>query len=350
MARRGRLDDAAGQLRKLIPAGWTISVTRRTRDGGQFRISAPSGEAADIDVKAMKDATPRSVAGLAESAHPTIVLAEWLSPRSRDLLRAGGRSFLDVTGNAEIRLDRPALYVRTDGAGRNPAPKPSNGPGLRGAKAWALLRTLAEVRPPFGVRELAEAVNVDPGYVSRVLRALEDEQLVVRTPRGPVTDVDWEGVIRKAAATYSLLDANETSTWVTTSGPDRLIDDLAAKRIGDWAVTGSIAASRLAPVAAPEMAVIYTADPECVVRAGRLLPTTRGANVVLAVPYNPIVFEGTEPSGAIPYVSAAQLAIDSLTGNARMPAEGEALLAWMRKNEPRWRTRTLRDRRKSPSV
>ncbi len=46
-------------------------------------------------------------------------------------------------------------------------------------------------------------------------------------------------------------------------------------------------------------------------------------------------------SGEIPYVSTAQAALDCLAGNARMPAEGEALLKWMRKNGARWQTGTL---------
>lgn len=70
-------------------------------------------------------------------------------------------------------------------------------------------------------------------------------------------------------------------------------------------VTGSIAASRLAPVAAAEIGVIYTTDPERLARAGRLRPTTRGANVLLAVPYDPLVFEDTIDSGVVTYVSTA---------------------------------------------
>ncbi|MDQ6909496.1 MAG: hypothetical protein M3Z84_01730, partial [Actinomycetota bacterium] len=97
----------------------------------------------------------------------------------------------------------------------------------------------------------------------------------------------------------------------------------------------------LAPVAAPEMAVIYADDPDRLARAGRLLPATRGANVVLAEPYDRIVFERTIGSGAETYVAPAQVALDCLTGNGRMPAEGEAVLAWMRKNEPRWRAASL---------
>lgn len=340
MARPG-LEDAAEWLRELLPGEWTVTVARPSRNRSGLRLTPPSGSAVDVEVKVLKDASPRAVAAFPASDSPSLAVAGWISPRAREVLRSSGTSYIDATGNAEIRIDDPAVYVRTSGADRNPAPKSAPVPRLRGPKAWALLRTLAEAPPPFGVRELAEAVDVDPGYVSRVLRVLEGEILVTREPRGPVTNVDWEGVIRKAASTYSVFDSNETSTWVASSGPTRLIEDLASKRTGEWAVTGSVAASRLAPVAGPEMAIIYTPDPERVVAAGRLLPTEEGANVVLAIPYDPVVFETIETDDGVPYVSPPQVAMDSLTGNARMPAEGEALIEWMHKNEPRWRTRRL---------
>jgi len=91
-----------------------------------------------------------------------LVVADWLSDRAQQILRARGASFLDSTGNAEIRLSKPGLFVRTEGAKRNPSPTPTKGPSLRGPKAWALLRT-RENPAPLGVRELAEAVHVDAG-------------------------------------------------------------------------------------------------------------------------------------------------------------------------------------------
>lgn len=345
MARRGRLEEAGRRLGERLPDGWKVGVARSATGSSGLRVTAPSGGAADIEVKPLKDGTPRSAAALADPDRPTIALADWFSPRAREILRARGVGFLDATGNAELELREPGLFIHTSGLDRNPAPKPTGGPGLRGPKAWALLRLLTEVTPPFGVRELADAVDVDPGYVSRVLRVLEDELLVTRVPRGPASAVEWEGVLRKAASTYSLLDSNETSTWVTTSGPERLLDDLTGRRAGRWVVTGSFAAARLAPVAAPELVVIYTDDPERLAKAGRLLPATRGANVALALPYDPIVFERTSESRGVPYTSPPQVALDCLTGNARMPAEGDAVIAWMRKNEPRWRTGTLQPRR-----
>ena len=59
---------------------------------------------------------------------------------------------------------------------------------------------------------------------------------------------------------------------------------------------------------------------------------------MLAQPFDPVVFERTRADGDFPKVSIAQTAIDLLTGSARMPQEGEALMAWMRRNESVWRT------------
>lgn len=341
MARSSRLDEAAEGLRERLPDGWDVSLTRRASTAADFRITAPSGQSTVVEVKVLRDATPRAITAITPAKGLQLVIADWLSERSQQLLRDGGVSFLDSTGNAEVRLSEPGLFIRTSGAPRNPSPAPTKGPNLKGPKAWALLRTLIECPPPLGVRALADAVDVDAGYVSRVLRVLEDELLLTREPRGPVTALEWEGVLRRASASYSMFDANVSTTWVAASGPERLLDDLSDKRTGRWAVTGSFAAARLAPVAAPEQAIIYAEDPERLARAGRLLPVTRGANVIVLEPFDPIVFERTTTTDGVPSVSVAQATLDCLRGNARMPAEGDALLAWMRKNEPRWRTGTL---------
>ena len=107
-------------------------------------------------------------------------------------------------------------------------------------------------------------------------------------------------------------------------------------------MTGSFVTSAVAPVAAAEVAVIYTADPERLAKAVRLLPATTGSNVILAVPYDPIVFQRRQTLDRVQAVSVAQAVMDSLTGPARMPAEGEALLTWMRRNESRWRSTKLK--------
>lgn len=340
-ASRRRLDDTVKQLRALVPPTWDVRVLRRNADGGDLEVTSEDGATASLAVITRKRLEPRSLTRLPLTERPTLVFAEWLSPRSRDLLRERQVGFADSTGNAELRLSRPALTIRTDGADRDPNPKPTSGPTLRGPRAWALMRTLIEVRPPYTAGDLSARLGIDNGYVSRVLQTLTDERLIERAPRRPVTGVEWEPLLRQLASTYSLFDNNETSTWVASSGLERLLNDLVGKDRRRWTVSGSFAASGLVSVTAAETAVIYTDDPERVAKLGRLLPTRTGANVVLVKPFDPIVFDRLRGDGNYPRASVAQTAIDLLTGNARMPEEGEALLGWMKRNEPRWRSRTL---------
>jgi len=340
-ASRRRLAETVEQVRALLPPTWELRVARRNADGGDLEVTSGDGATASLAVITRKRLEPRSLRQLSLTEQPTLVFAEWLSPRTRELLRERQVGFVDGTGNAEFRLSRPALTIRTDGADRDPDPRPTSGPTLRGSRAWALMRTLAEVRPPYTAGALSARLDVDNGYVSRVLQALVDDRLIEREPRRPVTDVSWEALLRQIVSSYSLFDSNETSTWVASSGPERLLTDLAGKSPRRWAVSGSFAARGLISVTAAETAVIYTDDPERLAKLGRLLPTRTGANVVLAQPFDPIVFDRLRMDGNYPRVSVAQTAIDLLTGNARMPEEGEALLGWMERNEARWRSESL---------
>ncbi len=308
----------------------------------RVRIADTGGVDASVSLLTTDRLEPREVRGMWLPSEPTLVSVDWLSERSQTLLRERDASYIDRTGNVDIRLARPGLYIRTTGATRDPDPTPSKAPSLRGPRAWALLRTLAEVRPPYTAGELAAALDLDDGYVSRALQVLTDEVLIERIPRGPVTATQWEPLVRRIVSSYSMLDSNSTSTWIAAAGPERLIADLPSLRVGPWAVSGSFVASAVSAVAAPELAVVYTADAEQLAKAARLLPAKVGANVVLAEPYDRVVFERGHGSTGFRSVSIAQATIDCLTGPGRMPAEGEALVAWMHRNERRWRIASLR--------
>ena len=128
---------------------------------------------------------------------------------------------------------------------------------------------------------------------SAFLTGLGQELLIERQPRRPIEGVDWEAMIRQITRTYSLLADNETTNWIAPAGPERFLRDLSSSKLKRRAVTGSFASSRLVTVAAPEIAVVYTEDPERLAETVRLRPTRTGGNVVTAVPYDPIVFERT---------------------------------------------------------
>ncbi len=341
-ATRLLFETAGVALDDLMPPKWSAEVSGRNPTGGTIRLSSPDDVAGYVTVIVHDRLSPRDAAELEESDSPRMIVATWLSPRTRELLDDIGVGYLDQTGNARLVVNRPGIFLRTDGAQRNPSPEPTGGPGVRGPKAWALMRTLVEVQPPYGVTDLARAVNTDAGYTSRLLSALGDELLISRLPRTPVERVEWESLLGQLTTSYSLLDSNETTNWVTSAGPEQFLRDLATSKYQDWAVTGSFAASELVSVAAPEIAVVYADDPERLATLTRLRPVRNGANVVIARPYDRIVFDRTWAANDMTCVSPAQIALDCLTGPGRMPAEGEALLAWLRKRAPRWQAPSLK--------
>lgn len=340
-ATRRLFDAARSSLNSLLPPGWSLKVLDRSSTGGEIQLSTSDGLSGTLSVLVREGLTPRAAAVLPVPEESAIVAASWLSPRTRELLVETGYGYIDQTGNAKVTVGRPGLVVCTDGARRDPFPKPVPEPNIRGPRAWALLRTLAEVSPPYGVGELATAIDADPGYVSRLLEAISDELLISREPRRPVERVEWQPVLRQMATSYSLLRSNETSNWIASAGPDQLLKDLATSRTRGWAVTGSFAAAPLVSVVAPEIAVVYTDDPELIANLAKLQPVRTGGNVVTARPYDPIVFKRTWNRDGITYASPAQIAVDCLTGPGRMPAEGDALLEWMDARAPNWQAASL---------
>lgn len=343
------------RLREQLPPSWSVAFEPEPtpsetgwRPDAVIILSTPTSEKLTrLVVECKSDITPRVAADAVSqldaylSAAPDavgVVVAPWGSRRTREVLRDSGIGFIDPTGNIELVVGEPGLVIRVQGAEENPVGKRPASPNLRGPKAWSLMKTLIEVKPPYGVRELAAAVETDPGYTSRVIRALEDERLVFRTRRGPITEVDWKALLAKLASTYRLLDSNQTSMWIARSSirglPAKLVELKPETR---WAITGSLGANLLAPVAAPAIAVIYADDPSEIAETLNLLPADKGADVVLARPYGAAAMARSWNVEGVDYVSVAQLAVDCLTGIGRMPAEGEALVEWMADHEDRWR-------------
>jgi len=274
------------------------------------------------------------------SGDETVALAGQLGLSK--LLAAEEINFIDLTGNALVKLEDPALYLRSTGAPRNPEPAPRGRAQVRGPKAARLVRLLADVTPPYSVGEIARAAGLTAGYVSRLLDTLDREALIERSRRGRVESVDLPGLLRRWAESYDVLSTSGSSSFVAPNGVNDVLGCIAdiAPPGGLLAITGSFAAVKLAPVAAPTLLLAYCDDVPVMAEELRLLPADEGANVVLLAPFDPVVWERGTRDGNLSYAAPSQVAIDCLTGPGRMPAEGEAVLAWMQEDESRWRLLT----------
>jgi hypothetical protein len=270
-----------------------------------------------------------------------IVVAPWLSPRSRALLTERGLNYLDLTGNVTIRISRPTVVIHTHGADRDPNPQVVPPAQLKGSRVNRIVRLLADAKPPYGVSALANAAEVSAGYVSRVLEALDEQALIQRGHRGEVIDVDWARLLEARATNYNLLTSNSSETYVTQQSFEAILDRLRHLDNGDVAVTGSVAAALIAPITAPTQLILYASNPKTVRARTNLLPASRGANVVLLRPADASQIARPRILDGIAYAGLSQLAMDCLAGNGRLPEEGEALLRVMAETEDQWRLPSL---------
>lgn len=357
-------------LREMLPHEWGVErsssaeldASRPTSasSDGSIELRDARGVQLTVAVQASQSFGPREVAGLSggllrvirslATYVPLLVVAPWISPRTQELLAEENINYLDLAGNALLRLENPALYIRTTGATRNPQPAPRGLARVRGPRAARLIRLLLDVCPPYGVSEIAAVTGLAPGYVSRLLDALDREALIERGRRGRVQGVDIAAVLARWAESYDVLKANSASTFIAPSGASEALSRISGLPAPESvAVSGSFAAARIAPVAAPALLLAYCEQVDALVDALGLLPADEGANVALLRPFDPVVWERTSVDGTLQFVAPSQVAVDCLTGTGRMPAEGEAMISWMIANESTWRLASIDELGASPT-
>lgn len=348
---------AVAELGARLPGNWRTGLELEPVAGDRhadalLEVYAPDGTQGVLVLEEKNRLEPKDVSRVADQLASysrsygggeatSVVVAPFLSSRTRERLEERGVGYVDLTGNLRVALDRPALFVLTRGAERDPRREERPARTLKGAKAGRVVRALCDFAPPVGVRELAGRAEIDPGYASRVLTLLEKEDLIRRESRGPVTYTDWRGLIRRWAEDYSLFDSNRTGSYLEPRGLGSLLcklRDLGPHPDHRYAATGSLGSASVAPVAPARLAVLFVDDMEGVAERLGLRPAEAGANVILAEPFDPVVYERGREQEGLRYVALSQNAADLLTSPGRGPNEAEELMAWMAKNEDAWRS------------
>jgi hypothetical protein len=342
------LREAQEVLRARLPAGWKTDLkldAKRTRDASAdacLDLRGPDRRAARLAVYARRTLQPRGVVELrahlrdAGTDEPILVIAPYLSPGVRGRLAELNLGFLDLTGNIRIALTSPALFIDASGADINPDRKERASRSLRGGKAGRIVRMLIDRKEPPGVRELSETASVNAGYVSRIMSLLDRQALIERKGRGRIVSVDWPRLLERWAEDAPLTSRGRQTMCLDPRGLSATTSRLA--QFGPrYAVTGSLAVSGVAPVAAARLLVVYVDNAAEAVPALELRITERGANVMLIEPEDDGVYDGSSLKDGLRVVAVSQAAADLLTSPGRGPAEADALITWMKANEGVWR-------------
>ena len=322
------LEAAISSLNERLPERWSArraqSATPDDGAGTEIVLAEPNGSASRLVVEVRATLRPRDVdamsSGLLRSLRraspyvPILVVAPWLSERTREALRMDDLNYLDLTGNVDLRLrTRQCSSTRPAPHGTlHRAPRRSRTTRRQGRAADPYPRGDP---PAVWRRRAGHRHRAHPGYVSRLLDTLDREALVERGPRGAVQDVDVVSLLRAGAQNDDLFKADAATWWIASNGARAAalagLDGVSSP----VAVTGSFAAVRRAPVAAPSQLVAFAGDVERTAAELRLLPTDEAANVVLLQPFDDVVWRRTETVAGITYAAPAQVVVDCLAGS-----------------------------------
>ena len=357
------IDTAVKEIGSRLPPRWLlldrerVAAAQSPRQSNRvidaiWELRDPDGLSSDIIVEVKANPVePRMVGSLASqlkalsypgaeqagAAAANMLVSTYLSPLTRERLAEAGISYADSTGNIRFTVDRPAVYIETQGADRNPFREERPLQSLKGGRTARVVRGLLDYRTPFGTRELAAKTASSAAMISRVSSLLEPDEIVTKeSPRGRIVSVDWEALARRWATDYDFAPPKLSATWLEPRGTGALFSRLRDSEIR-YAVTGSFAAYRLAPIAEPRLAALYVADPDTAAQSLGLRPAETGGNVLLARPFDPVAFERAEYDDGITYARVTQVLLDLMKGPGRGTAEAEALLEWMRDNEDTWK-------------
>jgi len=335
-------------LAKRLPRGWRVKLLgKRGQPASDLAmdsavaISVPGSLARSVIIRAKSRLEPKDVDILAAQPRPdrdapVIVVAPFISPRTRQGLEAANINYADLTGNIRLALTKPALFIDARGAEENPEPATRERRSLKGPKAGRLVRALCDFRPPVGLRELATRADVDAGYASRIVQVLVRDALVIRTGRGPITNVDWAALLRRWSEEYSPLKTGRVNWYLAPRGLPSVVNALKELKDG-YVVSGSWAANLFAPVTPARLLLCYADDVPKLAKKLDVRQVDAGMNVALVRPFDSVVTERTLKRDGLTVAAMSQVAADLLTSPGRGPSEAEALIKWMGENERVWR-------------
>jgi len=339
-------------LRRYLPPTWALETTVSGQDrlaDAQLSLRAPDGrelmllvEAKRLigtrDVPAVLERLRRAIGG-AERYQVPMIVARYLAPATRERIAEAGASYIDVTGNLYVAADNPSMLLRDRGADRDPWRGPGRPRGtLNGPPAARVARALIDFAPPFSVPELAARAGASTGATYRVVDFLDELQLVERAERGSITTIQWRAILDRWSRDYGFAQANTVVGFIEPRGLSVLSERLRAQRNLEYVITGSMAAEAVAPYAPARTAMLYVRDIEAAADTLELRPTTTGANVVLAAGDYDVPFARVREIDGLTYAALSQVAVDLLSGPGRNPNEAVALMDWMERNEPAWRS------------
>jgi hypothetical protein len=243
-----------------------------------------------------------------------IIVAPYLSAERRKHCQQARVCFLDMCGN--MFLAYQSLYIERVGY-PNRFPEKRKGRSPFSDKASLILRVLIKHNQKvWGIRELAESVHLDPGFVSRVAKELEERNYVVRL-NSKLKLNELKDILEDWVREYDYKRNEEKGYFCLAKSPDEIIQRLRDSEIPEeiqYALGFHAGASLVAPYAVFSQVHVYIPDERSlnvVKKRLNLREVNEGANVVFVFPYyRESVFYDKQNVNGLWVVSDLQLYLD----------------------------------------
>lgn len=273
----------------------------------EFKASSDRGAVSLAAAQARKQAASRRGRWTAAVAVP------YMGEAGAQACRDAGVSWFDLSGNADIRA--PGLHVRVEGRPNRflRRGRPGNALAPKGSRVarWLLMHP----ERAFPQREISKGAGVDEGLTSRVVRWLEERELVVKDARGAWRAKDPAALLDAWHEAYDFNRHRIVRGILGARSSDEVMQNLAKaldrRRVG-YAMTGLAGAWLLTQHAMFRIVTVLLRDEARPSLLGDLgvIDEPRGANVWLVVPNDDAVFMGSRLEHGLSCAHPLQVYLD----------------------------------------
>ena len=250
----------------------------------------------------------------AEEFAAPVLAAPYLSPERQALCRDSGIFFVDLSGNVYIAYR--SFYIERVGF-PNKYPEKRQRRGPFSDKASLILRELLKnSNRQWGIRELAQKLALDPGYVSRMAKSLEESGYVARSNR-KLNIRSPKEILEDWVRVYDLKKNELNPFFIQASSVNSILQHLRKLKIArkmKYALSVQAGASLVAPHAVYKEVHLYVENRQGIqhfIKELDLRSAPQGANLVLMLPYykHSVFYDFREING-LRVVSDIQLYLD----------------------------------------
>lgn len=155
------------------------------------------------------------------------LVARYFSPSKQEYCKENNINYLDLSGN--VYLNYQNIYIEKTGF-INKYPEKREGRNPFSDKASLILRLLLIGDKAWGVRELAERTDLNPGFVSRMFKELEKLNYLTRQ-NGKGKLINKLNLLNDWLNFYDYKKNKENKYFCLSKGPEEIISRLSKSKV-----------------------------------------------------------------------------------------------------------------------